>query len=83
MRFLPLLLLAAVAVAIDNFPRAPGHYPPEEMKNDVPQMPMSSYQQMMMSDSNAVEDYQFYYEKEASKPAPLGETKEGTRCTLL
>ncbi|KAK6728913.1 hypothetical protein RB195_006153 [Necator americanus] len=55
-----------------QFPQAPGMYPPEEMKNDVPKVPRNPYQMSMLEDAGVIENYQFYYEKDVKELKPPG-----------
>ncbi|KAL6730540.1 hypothetical protein Aduo_001504 [Ancylostoma duodenale] len=65
-----LFLFIPLVLAKHEMPRAPGMYPPEEMKNDVPTMPRNPYQMNMVQDDGAFDNYQFYYEKDPSEMKP-------------
>ncbi|RCN29412.1 hypothetical protein ANCCAN_24831 [Ancylostoma caninum] len=67
-----LFLFIPLVLAKHEMPRAPGMYPPEEMKNDVPTMPRNPYQTNMVQDDGAFDNYQFYYEKDPSDTKPPG-----------
>ncbi|EYC43149.1 hypothetical protein Y032_0501g2588, partial [Ancylostoma ceylanicum] len=67
-----LFLFIPLVLAKHEMPHAPGMYPPEEMKNDVPTMPRNPYQTNMVQDDGAFENYQFYYEKDPSETKSPG-----------
>ncbi|KAK6728912.1 hypothetical protein RB195_006153 [Necator americanus] len=67
-----LFLFLPLVMAKRQFPQAPGMYPPEEMKNDVPKVPRNPYQMSMLEDAGVIENYQFYYEKDVKELKPPG-----------
>ncbi|KJH53504.1 hypothetical protein DICVIV_00247 [Dictyocaulus viviparus] len=75
MRTLLALVIPLVFAKLDlSHVRAPGMYPPEETRTDVPDIPLNSYQMTMTDISGDFNNYQYYYEKD---PTPASKDSDG------